>query len=171
MYSRTKRASRSRWTQPSTLKSSSWSIFCSAMYFAMTSSVTLPELQQKYPRAHRCRPQNCFFRCGNSASKVMCGPALQPLHQAADRHLRRQRDQQMHMVLRHMSLHDRHLMLPAVVPDQIPHPRRDLARQCRSAVFRDSHQMQVNFKNSVRAPPVFRHPQSLFGAHALKAVA
>ncbi len=32
-----------------------------AMYSAMILSVTLPELQQKYPRAHRCRPQNCFF--------------------------------------------------------------------------------------------------------------
>src|SRR5208337_4078893 len=30
------------------------------MYSATTSSVTLPLLQQKYPRAHRCRPQNCF---------------------------------------------------------------------------------------------------------------
>ena len=30
------------------------------MYFAITSSVTLPELQQKYPLAHRCRPQNCL---------------------------------------------------------------------------------------------------------------
>jgi len=25
----------------------------------------------KYPRAHRCRPQNCFFRCGNSASTYL----------------------------------------------------------------------------------------------------
>jgi hypothetical protein len=30
--------------------------------------------------------------------------------------------------------------------------------------------MQVDFKYSVRAPPVF-HPRSLSGAHALKAVA
>ena len=36
------------------------------MYGAITSSVTFPELQQNYPRAHKCRPQNCFFKCGNS---------------------------------------------------------------------------------------------------------
>ncbi len=30
---------------------------------------SLPELQQKYPRAHKCRPQNCFFQCGNFASR------------------------------------------------------------------------------------------------------
>jgi hypothetical protein len=69
MFSRTKRASRSRRTQPSTLKSSSCPslMFWLAIYCATISSVTLPELQQKYPRAHRCRPQNCFFTCGNSA--------------------------------------------------------------------------------------------------------
>src|ERR1700733_3617065 len=39
------------------------------MYLAITSSVTFPELQQKYPRAHRCRPQNCFFKCGYSANR------------------------------------------------------------------------------------------------------
>jgi hypothetical protein len=31
--------------------------------------------------------------------------------------------------------------------------------------------MRVDFKDGVRAPPVFRHPRSLSGAHALKAVA
>jgi hypothetical protein len=31
--------------------------------------------------------------------------------------------------------------------------------------------MQMDFKYSVRALPVFRHPKSLSGAHALKAVA
>jgi hypothetical protein len=64
MSTRTKRASRSKWTQRSTLKSSSTFVFCSGMYFAITSSVTLPELQQKYPRAHRCRPQSWEVRHG-----------------------------------------------------------------------------------------------------------
>jgi hypothetical protein len=36
---------------------------------------------------------------------------------------------------------------------------------------RDPHQMQMDFEYSVRAPPLFRHPRSLSGAHALKAVA
>ena len=103
--------------------------------------------------------------------QVVRSSALQPLHQAADCDLRRQRDQQVHVILRHVSLHDRYFMLPADIPDQIPYPRRDLPRQCRSSVLRDPHQMQVNFEYSVRTPPVFRHPRSLSGAHALKAVA
>jgi len=61
--------------------------------------------------------------------------------------------------------------LPADIPDQIPHARRDLALQCWPSVFRDPDQMQVDFKYSVRTPPVFHHPRSLSGAHALKAVA
>jgi len=32
--------------------------FCSAMYLAITSSVTLPELRQNYSLAHMCLPQN-----------------------------------------------------------------------------------------------------------------
>jgi hypothetical protein len=55
--------------------------------------------------------------------------------------------------------------------DQIPHTGRDFTLQRRSPILRDPHQMQVDFEYSVRAPPVFRHPRSLSGAHALKAVA
>jgi hypothetical protein len=39
-----------------------------AMYSATTSSVTFPLLQQKYPRAHWGRPQNCFFSGANYCS-------------------------------------------------------------------------------------------------------
>jgi hypothetical protein len=42
------------------------------MYGAITSSVTFPLLQQKYPRAHRCLPQDAFRRCEYSFSSV-CG--------------------------------------------------------------------------------------------------
>jgi hypothetical protein len=62
-------------------------------------------------------------------------------------------------------------MLPADVPDHIPYPLGDLARQRRTPVLRNPHQVQVDFKYSVRATPVFRHPRSLSSAHALKAVA
>jgi hypothetical protein len=62
-------------------------------------------------------------------------------------------------------------MLPANVSDQIPHPCCYLTRQRGSAILRDPHQMQIDFEYSVRAPTIFRHPRSLSGAHALKAVA
>ena len=91
--------------------------------------------------------------------QVMCRPALQPLHQAADCHLRWQRDQQMHVILRHVPLHDRYFLLPADVPDQIPHPRRDLVRQRWSSVLRDPHQMQMDFEYSVRAPTYSAIPE------------
>src|SRR5262245_22961908 len=38
--------------------SSRGSARCIRMYSALTSSFTLPLVQSKYPRAHRCRPQN-----------------------------------------------------------------------------------------------------------------
>ena len=43
--------------------------------------------------------------------------------------------------------------------------------QRRPSIFRDPHQMEVDFEYSVRAPPAFRHPRSVSGAHPLKAVA
>jgi hypothetical protein len=74
------------------------------------------------------------------------------------------------MVLRHVPFHDRYFMLPADVPDQIPYACCDLAGQGWPSVLRDPYQMQMDFKDSVRAPTIF-HPRSLSGAHALKAVA
>jgi hypothetical protein len=56
---------------PSTRKSPSccsWSWF--SMYALITSSVTFPLLQQKYPRAQMCRPQNVRRRCENSIINV-----------------------------------------------------------------------------------------------------
>src|SRR5665213_3148245 len=59
---------------------------------------------------------------------VRCS-ALQPLHQTTDCYLRRQRDRQMHVILRHVALHDRYLMLTADIPDQIPHPSNAATRR------------------------------------------
>ena len=70
-----------------------------------------------------------------------------------------------------MAFQNRHIVLPTNVPDQIPHPRCHLALQRRSSILRDPYQVQVDIEYSVRAPSVFRHPRSLSGAHALKAVA
>ena len=49
---------------------SSWmgSPSCSSIYSRIISSVTVPELTAKYPRAHKCLPQNCLFKCANSWS-------------------------------------------------------------------------------------------------------
>ena len=54
------------------------------------------------------------------------------------------------MILRHMPFHDRDLMLPADVPDQIPNSSRHLAVQRRPSILRDPHQMQMNFKYGAR---------------------
>ena len=46
--------------------SPSWS----SMYSSTISSVILPELTARYPRAQKCRPQNLLRRCGNSWSST-----------------------------------------------------------------------------------------------------
>jgi hypothetical protein len=52
------------------------------MYSAITWSVTLPLLQQKYPRAHRWRPQNCFRNGANSCNILY---AVSPLSRRTSR--------------------------------------------------------------------------------------
>ena len=37
------------------------------MYSRTVCSSTAPTVAQKYPRAHRCCPQNFFRKCGNSS--------------------------------------------------------------------------------------------------------
>ena len=85
------------------------------------------------------RPQmpspELLLQVGKFCQKVVRRAALQPLHQPTDRHLWRQRDQQVHMVFRYLPLHDRHVMLSADVPDQIPDPRSHLAVQRRPPVL------------------------------------
>ena len=49
---------------------SSWGAApCVSMYCFITASVTLPVVQAKYPRAHRCRPQNSLCSARNSLTK------------------------------------------------------------------------------------------------------
>src|SRR4051794_19755340 len=93
---------------------------------------------------------------------------LQPLQQSADRYLRRNRKEQMHMILRYVPLHYLHFVLPANLTDQVAHSHRYISRQRRPSVLRDPHQMQMNLKYRVRAPSVFRHPLSLPAARLLK---
>ena len=41
------------------------------MYSLIISSVIVPELTAKYPRAQKCLPQNCFLSRGNSSSSTL----------------------------------------------------------------------------------------------------
>jgi hypothetical protein len=43
---------------------------CSSMYSRIISSVMVPERTARYPRAHKCRPQNFLRKCANSWSNT-----------------------------------------------------------------------------------------------------
>ena len=67
-------------------------------------------------------------------------------------------DEQVYIVLRYVPLHNRHLVLAADL--QIDrNPRRHLALQRWSSVLGHPHQVQMDFKYSVRATPVFVIPE------------
>ena len=101
---------------------------------------------------------------------VRCLP-FQPLQQSADRHLRRDRHKQVHVVLCHMALHNLHLVLRADVPDQIAHPRGYLPSQGWSSIFRYPDQVQMDLQYGMRAVSVVRHPSSLNCGARAEAVA
>ena len=56
---------------------------CSSMYSLIISSVMVPDVTAKYPLAHRCLPQYCFFRCGNSLEQHARTRSLEPLNDPA----------------------------------------------------------------------------------------
>ena len=87
-------------------------IFCNDVvgYVAGTTAKVAPSPQMP--------PPELLLQVGKLRQKMVRRPAFQPLHQPANRHLWRQRDQQMHVILRYMPLHDRHIVLPADIPDQ-----------------------------------------------------
>jgi len=121
----------------------------------------LPELQQKYPPRPQVPPPKLLLDVRKLCHQVVRGLPFQPLQQSADRHLRRNRNKQMDMVLGNVPLQNLHLMLRAYLPDQIPHPRRHLANQRRSPVLRYPHQMQMDLENRMRPVSVFCHSPSL----------
>jgi hypothetical protein len=61
------------------------------------------------------------------------------------------------------------------LPADVPFPHRVAislsAPVVGPSVLLGPHQMQVDFKYSMRAPTIFRHPRSLSSAQALKSVA
>lgn len=82
---------------------------------------------------------------------------FQQLEQTADRHLRRETDEQMHMIFRDVSLANRHFLVAADFADQLSEPSADFPCHHGLAVLSDPHQMQVNLERGVRAAPVILH--------------
>lgn len=83
---------------------------------------------------------------------------FEPLQQPTDRYLRRDRHEQMDVVLPHVPFHDLHLMLPADVSNQIPRSRRHLSGQSWPSILRNPHQMQMDLEYGMRAVAIFWHP-------------
>jgi hypothetical protein len=75
------------------------------MYFARTSSVTFPVVATKYPRAHRCRPQNSFRIIRNSCiSRFDVLPLINCITRLGQ--VRRPAQHQVHLLGPNMPLQD-----------------------------------------------------------------
>ena len=76
---------------------------------------------------------------------------FQPLQQPTDRYLRRDRHEQVHVVLGYMALHDLDLVLGTDISDQIPHSRGHFSTQGSSSILRYPDPMQMDLEHSMRA--------------------
>ena len=102
---------------------------------------------------------------------VGCLP-LPPLQEPTDRDLRRDRDEQRHVIPPHMPLHDRDFRLPADLADDIPYAQGDFPGERGPAILGHPHKMEVNLKNRVRPVSILFHAPILRERGALaKAVA
>jgi hypothetical protein len=85
------------------------------------------------------------------------GLPLEHLEQSADRHLRRDAHEQMHVVFRDVTFHDGHFQVATDFADQFSDSDTDFSCHDRLAVLSDPDQMQMNLECSVRAAPVIFH--------------
>ena len=96
---------------------------------------------------------------------------FQPLQQPTDRYLRRYGYEKVHVVSGYVPLHNRDLVLPTDVADQVPYPRRHFPTQSWPPIFRYPDQMQMDLEYGMRAVSVVRHPSSLICGARAEAVA
>src|SRR5271170_5719682 len=101
-------------------------------------------------------------------------PTLQILHQLRRRQLRRNLHQQMDMIRRHRTTHDRHLPRRADLTDQLPGTLRHLAAQYLVPILRDPHNVILHVPHRVAARSILSHLLQnlarMLKAHRLKAV-
>src|SRR5215472_2256103 len=131
----------------------------------------IPRTAAKVSPRPQMSPPELLLQMLKFGQQMMRRLPFQPLQQPADCHLRRNRHEQMHVVLRHVSLHDLHLVLSTDVPNQISYPRGHLAAQRGPPILRYPDQMQMDLEYSMRAAPVICHPTSLICGARAEAVA
>jgi hypothetical protein len=77
-------------------------------------------------------------------------------------------DEQMHMISGDVSLQNRDVLGRAKFPDQLSHSLAHHTRQHRPPILRHPHNVQMQFIDRMRAPPVVRFPWVLTMNHLLK---
>ena len=83
---------------------------------------------------------------------------LDPLHQITCRHVRRAGNEQVDMVLAHMTLENLNLQLRTDRSHDLAEPGANIASQQLLAVLRDPHQVELDVKARMRCSSVVFHP-------------
>ena len=86
---------------------------------------------------------------------------FQPLHESGDCYLRRNADEQMYVVTRDVTFDNGDFVSATYLANQLSHSQSDFARQDRAAVFGCPDDVQMNFKDRMRAVSVIFHGATL----------
>jgi len=86
---------------------------------------------------------------------------LEHLHEATDGDSRRHADEEMDMVFRDVSFHDRDFVRAADFAEQFSDPQPDFTAHHWLAILRDPDQVQVDAKDRMCAVPIIRHAPNL----------
>jgi hypothetical protein len=94
--------------------------------------------------------------------QVVGGLALDRLHDATRRHMRRDTEEQMDMFRPDVTLQNLDVMRPTDFPDQVPHLSADITAEHRLAILRDEDEMVVQTINRMGGSTVVAHGRASY---------
>ena len=128
-----------------------FNIFCDHLIRDVAAAAT-----EVPPRPEMAAPV-LLAQMGKLRQQMVRRLPFQPLHQPTDGHLRRDRDEEMDMILRNLAFHDVDFLAATDFPQQFSHAIADFSMQDRFSIFCDPDQMQMDAKNIVRPTPIVAH--------------
>ena len=121
----------------------------------------IPTTTTEVPPCPDMSAPKLLAQMGKFLQQFVCRLSLQPLHQSANRYLRRNRHKQMNMIFGNMPFENRYLVLLTNLTDQLSHSQSHFSTQGFATVLSHPHQVQVYLENRMSASTIVFHAQNL----------
>ena len=135
---------------------------CSSMYSRTISSVVVPELTAKDPRAQKCRLQNFLLQVRKLLQPHPRAYPLKPLHDLAYLLMRAIGNEHVYVIACDLAGNNLQFVFRRDLPYQVAHTNRDFPSQHRLPILRDPHQVHLQVALRVRSQSVMSHATTLY---------